>query len=77
MSEFLKRYWLLLVKEFKTFPSKTCLKHFMYANKNMGLYAQIYIPTPSSHWPLLPLGLENIRPIYSESQGCWATNMGE
>lgn len=67
------------MKDFKTLPSKTCLKHFIYANKNMGLYAHIYIPTLSSHWPLLrsPLGLENIRPIYSESQGCWVTNMGK
>lgn len=50
----------------KTFPLKTCLKHVIYANKNMGLHAHIYMPTPNPHWPLSVglLGLGNIRVFY-------------
>lgn len=68
---FKRRYWPLLMKEFKTFPSKTCLKHIICASKNMSLHVHINIPTPNPHWLLSggPLGLENIRPVYSESHG--------
>lgn len=71
---FKRRCWLLLMKDFKTFPSKTCLKHIIYVSKNMSLHVHVYIPIRNPHWLLSggPLGLENTRPVYSESHGYWA-----
>ena len=38
------------MKDFKLFPSKTCLKYIKHANINMGLTAHIFLPTPKPHW---------------------------
>ena len=47
------------MKDFKLFPSKTCLKYNKHANINMGLNAHIFLPTPKSTLALSggPLGL--------------------
>lgn len=36
------------MKDIKTFPQKTCLKHIIYTNIDMGLYAHI-TSLPTTH----------------------------